>query len=179
MLTLLLGGARSGKSALAEQLGRRTGGPVTYLATCPRIVGDTELDRRIDRHRSERPASWTTIEEETDLAGAIDTCGPGLLIVDCLTLWVNNLQHHGHDADTVTAASERALRAVAERSGDTVVVSNEVGLGIVPADATTRAYRDLLGHVNRSWAEAADHALFLVAGRAIPLHDPIGLLAAT
>jgi adenosylcobinamide kinase / adenosylcobinamide-phosphate guanylyltransferase len=172
MLTVLLGGARSGKSALAEELGRRSDAAVTYVATCPRIAGDDELALRIERHRGERPDEWTTIEEEIDLAGAIASSAAGLLIVDCLTLWVNNLQFHGHDEDSIIDASRRAIGAVRHRTGDAVVVSNEVGLGIVPADAATRDYRDVLGRVNRDWAEAADRALFVVAGRALALHDP-------
>lgn len=176
MLTLILGGARSGKSSLAEDVGRRSGGRVTFVATCPRIAGDDELAARIERHRADRPAEWTTIEEELDLAAAIDAAGDGVLIVDCLTLWVGNLQHHGRSPDDVAAASRAAIDRVRRRSGDTVVVSNEVGLGIVPADAGTREYRDLLGHVNRDWATAADQALFLIAGRALPLHRPDELL---
>lgn len=176
MLTLILGGARSGKSALAEELGRRSGGPVTFVATCPRIDGDDELTTRIERHRADRPSSWTTIEEELDLAGAIDSAADGFLIVDCLTLWVANLQFSGGRPDAIAAASSRAIRLATARRGDTVVVSNEVGLGIVPADADTREYRDVLGRVNRDWAEAADRALFLVAGRALPLHRTDELL---
>lgn len=176
MLTLVLGGARSGKSALADELGRRAGGAVAYVATCPRIDGDADLARRIARHRADRPPGWTTIEEELDLAGAITAAGDRFVVVDCLTLWVGNLQFHGHDDDAVLAASRQALDVVARRVADTVVVSNEVGLGIVPADAATREYRDLLGRVNRAWAEAADRAVFLVAGRALPLLDPHDLL---
>lgn len=172
MFTLILGGARSGKSALAERLGRRARTAVTFVATCPRIAGDDDLANRIERHRADRPTDWTTIEEELDLAGAIDSAGNGFLVIDCLTLWVANLQFHGHDTDAVDAASRRALEAIRRRTGDTVVVSNEVGLGIVPADATSREYRDLLGRVNREWAAVADRALLLVAGRALPLGDP-------
>lgn len=176
MLTLVLGGARSGKSALADELGRRAGDAVTYVATCPRIDGDVDLARRIERHRSERPPDWTTIEEQLDLAGAIARAGDGFVVVDCLTVWVGNLQFHGHDEEAVLRASQQALDVIGRRTGDTVAVSNEVGLGIVPADAPTREYRDLLGRVNRAWAAAADRALFLVAGRALPLHDPHDLL---
>lgn len=172
MFTLILGGARSGKSAFAEDLGRRAGTAVTFIATCPRIDGDDDLTSRIERHRGDRPAGWTTIEEELDLAGAIERAGADFLVIDCLTLWVANLQFRGRGPDAVADASRRALAAIRRRSGDTVVVSNEVGLGIVPADATSREYRDLLGRVNRDWASAADRALFLVAGRALPLHDP-------
>lgn len=176
MLTVLLGGARSGKSALAEELGRRSGGPVTYLATCPRIDGDGDLDERIARHRADRPADWTTIEEEVDLAGAV-AAADGFLVVDCLTLWVSNLQFRGTSAPEIEAASQRAIDAVGRRAGDAVVVSNEVGLGIVPADATSREYRDVLGRVNQQWVAAADRALLLVAGRALPLHDPFDLVS--
>lgn len=176
MLTLLLGGARSGKSTLAEQLGRRSGGRVTYLATCPHIEDDDDLDERIARHRADRPDGWHTIEEEVDLAGAVDAAGDGFLIVDCLTLWVSNLQFRGWSPDRIVDASGRGIDAVRHRAGDTVVVSNEVGLGIVPADATSREYRDLLGRVNQQWAAAADRTLLLVAGRAMALHDPFQLL---
>lgn len=175
MLTIVLGGARSGKSALAEELGRRSGGPVTYVATCPRIDGDDELDDRIDRHRAERPDDWVTIEEELDLAEAIERAA-GFVVVDCLTLWVSNLQYHGRTDDEIDTATRAALAAVRRRDGDTVVVSNEVGLGIVPSDPVTRRYRDALGRVNRAWAGAADRAVFLVAGRALALHDPHELL---
>jgi len=177
MLTFLVGGARSGKSALAEQLGRVHDGPVTYIATCPRIPGDDELAGRIARHRAERPAAWATIEEEVALAAAIRDAGEAMAIVDCLTTWVGNLLHHRWDVDRITEASEVALDAATERNGPTVVVSNEVGLGIVPADLATREYRDVLGQINRMWAAAADRALFLVAGRALALHDPHELLA--
>lgn len=170
MLTVILGGARSGKSSLAEELGRRSGGPVTFVATAPRIEGDDDLLARIERHRADRPDGWTTIEEELDLAAAIDRAGDGFLIVDCLTVWVGNLQFRGHATAAILDASDRALDRVRRRTAETVVVSNEVGLGIVPADADTRQYRDVLGRVNREWAGAADHALFLVAGRALPLH---------
>ncbi len=176
MITVLLGGARSGKSALAEELGRRHGGPVVVVATCPRIPGDPELALRIERHRAQRPDSWTTVEEEVDLAGAVVAADDRFTVVDCLTLWVNNLLHHGHDDTAVLDASERALAAATARRGDTVVVTNEVGLGIVPANDLARSYRDLLGGVNRQWVAAADRALFLVAGRALPLHDPLDLL---
>jgi adenosyl cobinamide kinase/adenosyl cobinamide phosphate guanylyltransferase len=176
MLTVLLGGARSGKSALAEQLGRQHAGPVTYIATCPRIEGDTELADRIEHHRAARPVDWTTIEEQLDLAGAIEAAGDAMVIVDCLTTWVGNLLHHGWPPERVLAGCDAAVRAARPRSATTLVVSNEVGLGIVPADPVTRQYRDLLGQVNRMWVAGADRALLLVAGRALALHDAHELL---
>jgi adenosyl cobinamide kinase/adenosyl cobinamide phosphate guanylyltransferase len=170
MLTVLLGGARSGKSSLAERLAADGGGAVTYLATCPRIDGDDELATRIAKHRSDRPAAWTTIEEERDIAGAIERTSDATMIVDCLTTWVSNLQFGGCDEHEILRLSETAVDAVRRRTDRTIVISNEVGLGIVPADPSVRQYRDLLGRVNQQWVSAADRALLLVAGRALPLH---------
>lgn len=168
-LTLLLGGARSGKSALGVELGRRHDGPVTFVATSPPIDGD--LGERIARHRGERPA-WPTIEEPLDVAGALREAGDDLVLLDCLTLWVNNLIHRG-DADAdVEALSAMTAAAAAERSGPTVVISNEVGLGVHPETELGRRYRDLLGRVNQQWAARADVSLLLVAGRAVALADP-------
>jgi len=171
MLTLLLGGARSGKSAMAERLGFAHDGAVTFIATSPRIEGDLDLARRIADHRSARPSHWATIEEETDLAGAISAAPDSLVIVDCLTLWLNNLLHRGSDEPAIREASAAALNAVGKRSGGTIVISNEVGLGIVPEHALARSYRDQLGWLNQDWARVADRAFFLIAGRALALHD--------
>lgn len=170
MLTLLLGGARSGKSALAVELGRRHRGPVTFLATCPAL--DEDLATRIVRHRSERPP-WPTIEEPYDLAGALGRCGEDdLVIVDCLTLWVSNLSLRGDDDDAIEGLAGAAAEVAATRTGPTVTVSNEVGLGLHPDSALGRRYRDLLGRVNQIWAARAGTTLLLVAGRAVRLDDP-------
>ena len=171
-LTVLLGGARSGKSALAVRLARKHDGPVTYVATCPRIEGDDDLADRIARHRAERPVTWETIEEQHDLAGALADAGEAFAIVDCLTTWVGNLMFRGDDPAAIESASERAIDATSSRSTPTVVISNEVGLGIVPESPLGREYRDVLGRVNQQWAAAADRALFLVAGKALRLEDP-------
>ncbi len=177
MLIVLTGGARSGKSTLALERAGSLGRPVTFIATCPRIDGDAELEERIETHRSERPPGWTTIETEHDLAGALATVAADeTAIVDCLTLWVNNLLVRGDDLSAIVSASAAALDVVATRPGATLVVTNEVGLGIVPADALSRSYRDALGRVNQDWVGAADRALFLVAGRALALHRPDELL---
>jgi adenosyl cobinamide kinase/adenosyl cobinamide phosphate guanylyltransferase len=179
MLTVLLGGARSGKSKLAVEMGMRGEQAVTYVATAPEIAGDDDLAGRISRHRAERPSEWTTIEEELDLVGALRRVTTEVAIIDCLTVWVGNMQYHGHDDDAVLAASADTLVEVAALTdGDTVViaVSNEVGMGIVPADQATRAYRDLLGRVNQQWVAASDTALLMVAGRALPLYPPHDLL---
>jgi adenosyl cobinamide kinase/adenosyl cobinamide phosphate guanylyltransferase len=156
-LTLLIGGARSGKSSLALRLAE---GEVVFIATAE--AGDAEMAERIDAHRAERPASWQTVEAPIDLAGALRDAPPdACVIVDCLTLWVAN-----------TMDEERAREAAAlaaSRPGRTIVVTNEVGLGIVPANDLARAYRDLLGRVNAIWAEAADRVLLVVAGRTLEL----------
>jgi adenosyl cobinamide kinase/adenosyl cobinamide phosphate guanylyltransferase len=170
MLTLLLGGARSGKSALAVEMGRRHGGPVTFVATSEPLDGD--LADRIARHRRDRPG-WPTVEEPHDLAGALaDPESDVLVIVDCLTVWVSNLMYRGDTDAEIEAHSTDAARAAADRPAPTVVVSNEVGLGVHPETALGLRYRDLLGRVNQHWAAVADRSLFLVAGRALTLADP-------
>ena len=170
MLTLLLGGARSGKSSLALAIASRTGLPVTFVATAEPL--DAELGERIDRHRAERPGDWQTIEEPIDLEAALARVpGDAFVIVDCLTLWVSNL--FGHDLDDA-AILEQATSVAAfahGRLGAVVVVSNEVGLGIVPADALSRRYRDALGRVNAIFAAQADEAFLVVAGRVLALSD--------
>jgi adenosyl cobinamide kinase/adenosyl cobinamide phosphate guanylyltransferase len=172
MLTFLVGGARSGKSALALELANRQVGAVTYVATSPRIEGDADLDRRIEAHRAERPAAWTTIEEPHDLVGALTRAADTFVIVDCITLWVSNLLWRGDAEHAVATAAQEAAATAAARAAPTVVISNEVGLGVHPETDVGRQYRDLLGRVNQIWAAAADRALLLVAGRALALHDP-------
>jgi adenosylcobinamide kinase / adenosylcobinamide-phosphate guanylyltransferase len=176
MLTVLLGGARSGKSALAIEIAHRAGRSVTYLATSPQIPGDDDLTERITRHRRERPSSWTTLEEQLALAAALSDVATDVVIVDCLTVWAGNMLHDGQDEAAVLAATDDAIAVIGERSLAAIVVSNEVGLGIVPVNELAREYRDVLGRVNQRWAAAADHALFMVAGRAVRLHDPWELL---
>jgi adenosyl cobinamide kinase/adenosyl cobinamide phosphate guanylyltransferase len=168
-LTLLLGGARSGKSALAVEIGRRHDGGVTFIATSPPLDGD--LAERIARHRATRPR-WPTIEEPLDLAGVLERAGDDLAIVDCLTLWVNNLVHRGDSDSDVEVLSAATAGVAAGRAAPTVVISNEVGLGVHPATELGRRYRDLLGRVNQQWAAAAERAVLLVAGRAVALTDP-------
>jgi adenosylcobinamide kinase / adenosylcobinamide-phosphate guanylyltransferase len=180
MLVLCLGGARSGKSTFALERAidheRRSGGTVTFVATSPRIDGDTDLEARITAHRAERPSTWNTVEEPVDLVGVLDDCGDTFVVVDCLTLWVNNLVWRGDaDADVLDVA-ERTARVAAARTAPTFVISNEVGMGVHPTSEEGRRYRDLLGRVNQIWAAAADRALLLVAGRALALDDPGDLL---
>lgn len=172
MLTLLTGGARSGKSALAVRMAadhERDGGTVVFVATAPRIPGDDDFDRRIDRHRAERPAGWTTIEEPHDLIAALSNAGSSFVIVDCLTLWVQNLRWRGDTDEQIERAARDATRAAVARDAPTVVVTNEVGLGIHPATVEGREFRDTLGRINHLWSAAADRAWFVAAGRVLEL----------
>ncbi len=170
-LTLLLGGARSGKSSLAVEVGRRHNGPVEFLATAPSI--DTDMEQRIERHQAERPAGWTTVEEPIELYDALrDANDDALVIIDCLTLWVSNLMYAGRSDNQVREAAASTGALAAQRGGPVVAVSNEVGMGIHPETPLGRHYRDLLGWVNQTWAAASTTTLLLVAGRAIELTDP-------
>jgi adenosyl cobinamide kinase/adenosyl cobinamide phosphate guanylyltransferase len=163
---LLLGGARSGKSAMAERLALDSGAPVTFIATAePR---DDEMADRIRRHRDQRPAAWRTVEARLDLLETIEsTSGGDFLVVDCLTLWVSNLLESGSESVDIHVAAELVARALSRRQG--VVVTNEVGLGIVPTNELARAFRDALGTVNASFAGFAERAILMVAGRALEL----------
>jgi adenosylcobinamide kinase/adenosylcobinamide-phosphate guanylyltransferase len=169
-LTLLLGGARAGKSKLAGRLASNTGRPVVVIATAEER--DEEMRARIALHRASRPADWTTVEEPLDLEGALSTVPSGsVAILDCLTLWISNEMEAGHTDDEVEARARAAAELA--RAGHTVAVSNEVGSGTVPMHPLARRYRDLLGAVNAVWAEAADRTWLVVAGKALRLEDPV------
>ena len=167
-LTLFTGGARSGKSARALRRGRDFGGPVVFVATAE--ARDAEMEERIARHRAERAARWTTIEEPVELSAAIAAAPPdALVIVDCLSLWVANLLERGEDERSIAGLSEEAARLAAGRPAPTVAVTNEVGMGVVPAFELGRLYRDVLGRVNAGWAAASAEAFLVVAGRTLAL----------
>ena len=174
-LVFLLGGARSGKSGLAVEMARRAGEPVTMLATGE--ARDAEMADRIALHRAERPAGWTTLEEPVQLRRALAALPAGsTALVDCLSLWVANLLEAGRPAESIEAEAGAAAVLAAGRPGLTVAVSNEVGMGVVPATPLGRAYRDVLGRVNASWAAAAEHAALVVAGRGLRLEPGETLL---
>ncbi len=170
-LVVLLGGARSGKSRLAASIAAAGATPVVFVATGE--AGDEEMRDRIEQHRSERPGTWFTVEEPVALAEALTGVEPGAtVIVDCLSLWVSNLLEREKQPDAVVAEARRAAEIAAHRDALTIAVSNEVGLGVVPVTPLGRAYRDLLGEVNRVWVGAAGHAALVVAGRSLPLVEP-------
>lgn len=161
-LTLILGGARSGKSRRAEALARETGLEVVYLATAEAM--DAEMEERIARHRTDRAADgWLTVEEPLDLAAILarEARSGRIVLVECLTTWLTNLMVHGRDIEAATAA----LLAWADApTGPALLVSNEVGFGIVPEHAMAREFRDHAGRLHQAVAARADRVELVVAG---------------
>lgn len=158
----VLGGARSGKSRHAEALVRSLSpGPWTYIATAQAF--DTEMEERIARHRADRGDGWVTVEAPHDLAGALarHAVGPQAVLVDCLTLWLTNRLLA--DAD-LAAETDALVAALGRTTAPVVVVSNEVGLGIVPDNALSRRFRDAAGRLHQALAAAADRVTLVVAG---------------
>ncbi|MBI5164833.1 MAG: bifunctional adenosylcobinamide kinase/adenosylcobinamide-phosphate guanylyltransferase [Magnetospirillum sp.] len=164
--TLVLGGARSGKSSYAEEL--LAGGPALYLATGQAF--DAEMAARIATHRARRGPGWSLIEEPLELAAALDRIlDPARpVLVDCLTLWIGNLMHAGRDVDAAAAALCAVLEAA---RGAVVLVSNEVGLGLVPETPLGRAFRDAQGRVNQRVAATCRRVVFVAAGLPLMLKD--------
>lgn len=158
-VTLVLGGARSGKSAHALRLAAEP--PHIFIATAEAL--DNEMAERIATHRAERDESWRTVEAPLELASAVREHGAEdtVLLVDCLTLWLSNLMHAERDCD---AETDRLLDALRAAPGRVVLVSNEVGMGLAPDNALGRRFRDEQGRLNRRAAEIADKAVFLAAG---------------
>ena len=167
-LTFLVGGARSGKSALAVDLASSHGGPVTFVATAE--ARDDDMADRISRHRRARPQGWTTVEAPLGLVRVLSGVDHAAsLVVDCLTLWTSNALEAGVTEDAIVEEAVAVAAALSARRPPSVVVSNEVGSGIVPMNELARRYRDVLGRVNTAVASAADSAYLVVAGRALRL----------
>jgi adenosylcobinamide kinase/adenosylcobinamide-phosphate guanylyltransferase len=168
--TFLIGGARSGKSSLAVRLASAVGGQVVVVATAE--ARDDEMAERIRAHRASRPEGWRTVEAPIELLDAVDGVGEDACVVlDCLTLWVSNAIEAGASGEKIDAEARTLTSILAGRPASSVVVSNEVGLGIVPANALARTYRDVLGRVNASFAAEASRSLFVVAGRGLSLEE--------
>jgi adenosylcobinamide kinase/adenosylcobinamide-phosphate guanylyltransferase len=159
--TLVLGGARSGKSALAERLVRDSGLERVYLATGS--AGDAEMGERIARHRAQRGDGWRTVEEPIAVVDVIarEASAHRALLVDCLTLWLSNVMHAERDAES--AARDLAM-ALANAGGPVVLVSNEVGLGLVPETPLGRRFRDAQGRLNQAVAAVVPNVVFVAAG---------------
>lgn len=165
-VTLVLGGARSGKSRYAEGLVDRHPGRRTYLATAE--ILDPEMAERVKAHRDRRDSDWKTVEEPLELAKALkaETEQGAAVLVDCLTLWLGNLLGQERDAEAEIAG---LIAAVGQFGGPVVFVSNEVGLGIVPDNALARRFRDLAGILHQRLAEQADRVVFVAAGLPLAL----------
>ncbi|TWI02852.1 adenosylcobinamide kinase /adenosylcobinamide-phosphate guanylyltransferase [Luteimonas cucumeris] len=163
MRSLILGGARSGKSTLAERLAAQSGREVVYIATAGR--GDGEMDARIAHHRARRPSHWVCIEEPLALADVLcaqahdDRC----LLVDCLTLWLSNLLG-AHDDTRSQCERDRLLDVLSAAPGEIILVSNEVGLGIVPMGELSRRFIDEAGRLHQALATRCERVMFVAAG---------------
>lgn len=168
MKMLILGGARSGKSKRAEALAEASGKAVIYIATAPHFPDDKEWKQRIQQHQRQRPAAWVLEEEQLDLVSLLQggEYQDKLLLIDCLTLWLSNIMFAEYD---VAQEVNSFCQALSSYTGDVVMVSNEVGLGLVPETALGRAFRDEQGRLNQAVAEVVDGAEFVTAGLAIKL----------
>lgn len=164
-LTLVLGGARSGKSLCAERLLTELPGPWAYIATAE--PSDDEMRKRIKAHKARRNVGWVQYETPLELADCLENRTRELpCLVDCLTLWLSNVMHAGRQ---VPEATEVLIAALSKRIAPCIMVSNEVGLGIVPENALARAFRDEAGRLNQRIAAAADRVLFVAAGLTMTL----------
>jgi adenosyl cobinamide kinase/adenosyl cobinamide phosphate guanylyltransferase len=164
VITLVLGGAASGKSAVAERAAAALGPPVTYVATWEPDPLDADMRARVQAHRDRRPAGWSTVECTTDLADVARSL-QGTVLIDSLGTWVAA-------AGAAPVDTARLCAALRARQGDTVVVSDEVGLGVHPSSEAGRRFRDVLGAVNQEVAAAADRVWLVVAGRVLALEGP-------
>ena len=169
--TLIIGGARSGKSRLAQELALKAGGTILFVATAE--AGDEEMKQRIEKHRQKRPANWVTLEATTGIGNQIqkNIGNSKTVIIDCITLLINNIfeqYDETTDADVIEKAVQTEIKDVISCMGQVnasfIIVTNEIGLGIVPADGVSRLYRDLLGIANQMLAERCDEVFLLVAG---------------
>jgi adenosylcobinamide kinase / adenosylcobinamide-phosphate guanylyltransferase len=176
-ITLVLGGVRSGKSRYAQQLAERSG-RVTFVATAEHR-DDEEMRLKIERHRAERPVSWITVEEPLDLAHAVESAGhqSDAILVDCLTLFASNVMECcGNDVSQADAFVSGLCGALKAAPCSVVLVSNEVGSGVVPAYALGRRFRDQVGEINQRVAAIADNVLLMVAGLPLALKGSVEVL---
>jgi len=161
-ITLILGGARSGKSAHAEYLASQSGKQVVYLATAPHLEGDEAWEQRIAEHQARRPSTWLCIEESLDIADIYRHYDHRhIILVDCMTLWLSNLIWEKRD---VSASIQDLCAILTNIQADIIMVSNELGMGLVPEHTLSREFRDAQGRLNQSLAKVAHDVAFVVAG---------------
>ena len=178
--TLITGGVRSGKSNFAQELALKSGNPVLFVATAE--AGDEEMQQRIEAHRKARPADWNTLEVTTHIGSRIlqEIGEARTVIVDCVTLLVNNifLQYSGQDGEDIDAAMaekgvmdeiDELVDCINRANASFIIVTNEVGLGLVPANKIGRLYRDMLGRANQMLARHVDEVYLMVAGKSISI----------
>lgn len=166
--TFVVGGARSGKSSFAMRLGESMGTPRLYIATAEPL--DAEMEERIRRHRDERGARWDTIEASRNVAAGVERAADyGVVLIDCLTLWLTNLLTDGLSDRAVVEKVEGLVAALKGAGTNVIAVSNEVGLGIVPPDPLSRRFRDLSGTMNQMVSGAATEAYFVASGMPLKL----------
>ncbi len=163
-ITFILGGARSGKSSKAITLAKEKGVRVAFIATSQAL--DQEMATRIALHKRARPIRWKTFECPRDISWALKEAGNKfeVIIIDCLTLWVSNLLLGADKEREILDKIKRVIAALKKTKSDTIIVSNEVGLGVVPDNALGRSFRDIAGKVNQIVAAKADEVIFMVAG---------------
>jgi adenosylcobinamide kinase/adenosylcobinamide-phosphate guanylyltransferase len=163
-ITFILGGARSGKSTYAQELAYKGKKPVAFIATC--LPCDSEMKTRVKRHRQSRPSEWDTFEESKDIAGVLEKHGNKYktIVIDCLTLFVSNLMEDKHDEAFITGSVTSMLAGLRKTRAEVIIVSNEVGLGIVPMNKVGREFRDIAGRINQITAKESDRVFFMVSG---------------
>jgi adenosylcobinamide kinase / adenosylcobinamide-phosphate guanylyltransferase len=178
-IILVTGGGRSGKSSYAQKMAESLQEPRAFLATCPPI--DEEMTARIRKHRdARRHKNWHTIEESLDIAGAIQNAHEfPTILVDCLTLWINNLLYEAEQSNRSLSESDiarecaRLIAACKSHSGTIICVTNEIGMGLIPENALSRLYRDLVGRCNQIIAESSLRVVLLVSGQPIEIKQPL------
>lgn len=170
-LILITGGARSGKSNFALKLAHKCGRKVCFIATCEAL--DEEMKKRIERHKKKRPGSWKTVEEPLkpdQVIRGLNKAAVEVVLVDCMTLWLSNLILNGSEEvqEELEGYSisrlQEFIEACREFSGTTIIVTNEVGMGIVPGNKLARIFRDVAGRCNQKLAQEADEVFFLISG---------------
>jgi len=163
-IIFVLGGTRSGKSEYAEELAIQANNKVAYIATC--ICSDKEMESRIDIHKKRRPVEWTTFEEPRNIANLVPTLNKefNTALIDCLTIYTSNLMFDNLNKENILTNIKELLTALQSSNCKSIIVSNEVGLGIVPESAMGREFRDIAGEVNKLVASQADTVFFVVSG---------------